>query len=187
MWRLLFLALLCIGPARAESNIPVPDGYVLQDLEPTGGQIARPKDWNYHQQPTRSGWLWVISPEDPRGKFDTGWQAQALVGVEKTTKRPTREFALNFLNEKRRSGRVLRDCPTIERGSFAGTCIETIEGKSRFIYSVLWGRQNLDMVYVITFGAPEAEWDQVSEAANTFSTFKPASADFIERMKHASR
>ena len=103
MRALLFACLVfCSLLSHAENDFLIPDGYVLQRLDPTDGRIAKPKDWFYESSGTQSGWLWTLSAEDPsKGGYETGLRIQLLVGIEKVTKHSTEIFAQSFLQQKR--------------------------------------------------------------------------------------
>lgn len=170
---LVFCSLL----SRAEEDFLIPDGYVLQRLDPTDGRIAKPKDWFYASSGTQNGWLWTLSAEDPsKGGYETGLRIQLFVGVEKATKRSTEIFAQNFLQQKRNSTKVVGECPVIDQGQFKRQCIEVIENIQRperlapvhILYSVFWGTK-LDMVVVNTFGAPEGKWQSVADASKVMA------------------
>ncbi|MEM6474090.1 MAG: hypothetical protein AAF802_31360, partial [Planctomycetota bacterium] len=45
----------------------VPDGYVLQSLDPLGGSLARPKDWHYSEGHREQQFMWTVSKEPPEG------------------------------------------------------------------------------------------------------------------------
>lgn len=163
--------------SHAEEGFPIPDGYVLQRLDPTDGRIAKPKGWFYASSGTPSGWLWTLSAEDPsKGGYETGLRIQLLVGVEKATKNSTEIFAQNFLQQKRNSTKVVNECPAIGQGQFMRQCIEVIEHIQRseglvpfhILYSVFWGKK-LDMVVVNTFGAPDEKWQSVAEASKVMA------------------
>lgn len=163
--------------SHAEEDFPIPDGYVLQRLDPTDGRIAKPKDWFYTSQGTQSGWLWTFSVEDPsKGGYETGLRIQLLVGIERATKRSTETFAQNFLQQKRSAAKVVSECPAIDQGKFWRQCIEVVEHIRRpeglvpfhILYSVFWGKK-LDMVVVNTFGAPEGKWQSVAEASKVMA------------------
>lgn len=177
--RYLLIALLYFSAfaCHSEENFPIPEGYVLQHLDPTDGKIAKPRDWFYASKGTPSGWMWTLSAEDSsNGVYETGLRIQMLVAVEKTTKRTTEDFAKNFLQQKRNSTKVLSDCPASDQGQFKRQCLEVIENIQRpegvrayhILYSVFWGK-NLDMVVVNTFGAPEEKWEAVRPVSDVMA------------------
>lgn len=193
MWRWLFLLFALLSTDVGAQSISVPDGYVLQPLEPTDGVIARPKDWLYLYRPTQSGWMWTISAEDPSKWYDTGWRTQVLIGVESGTKRPRADFANNFLQQKRASSQVLRDCAPGEQGAFIRACLEVVEDiktptgnrKFRVLYSVFWGQQ-IDMVAITTAGTPEQNWDNVRPIFEVMQGFVLVGANFADRARQTA-
>lgn len=170
---LILSASYCYG----YEELPVPDGYVLQHLDPTDGRIAKPKDWYYTSRGTPSGWLWTLSAEDPsKGFYETGLRIQLLVGVNKGTKRSTKAFAQGILQQKRKSTKVVGETVPVDQGDFIRQCLEVVEtieipdGPKEFhiVYSVFWGK-NLDMVVVSTFGTPEKNWQTFSPVSKAMA------------------
>ncbi len=175
----LALAQPADGPAPDSHGLVVPAGYVLQVLGATDGRIAMPKDWFYSNHATPSGWVWTFSAQDPRaGEYETGLRIQMFVQVEEKLKRSREAFATGFLEQRRRSAHVLKDCPVRDFGSFKRQCLEVLEdieepsGKKPFhiLYSVMW-LKDMDIVAVSTFGAPPDEWDAVADITRVMSEF----------------
>jgi hypothetical protein len=187
MRSLLFICLyLCASAAYADDNFLIPEGYVLQRLEPTDGKIARPKDWFYANSATSSGWVWTLSAEDPeKGGYETGLRIQLLTGVEKGTKSTRDVFVQNFLQQKRSLTKVVRECPAIEQGEFKRQCLEVTETIQRpkgpviyrVLYSMFWGKA-LDMVILNTFGAPEEKWESVVDISKVTSNVEVIGPNF---------
>jgi hypothetical protein len=182
-----FLLLLAFAAgASAATTIEVPEGFVLQRLDATDGRIAKPRDWFYSSAGTPSGWVWTLSKEDPaKGPYKTGMKIQMLLGVEKGTGESRERFALNFIDEKRASTKLIVDCPKEDIGEFFRQCIEVLEdlqvgGKAvpfRILYSVMWGK-TMDMVVMSTFGAPPDAWNELAPTANRMSKFMLIGPDF---------
>lgn len=185
--RFLLACLLCLiaNASFAQSAFPVPDGYELQHLDPTDGRIAKPHGWYYTSNGTKSGWLWTISKEEPTKGYETGMRIQLLVGVEKNTHRSREDFAQNFLQKKRSSTTVVKDCAASDQGDFTRQCIEVIENIPRqgeehpyhILYSVLWGKR-MDMVVVTTFGAPADRWDDVKNTVDAMAPIEIIGPNF---------
>ena len=190
-WRmLLVLSLFLLAgqtKAIADDEIMAPKGFVLQSLDPTDGLIARPKNWFYQSHGTASGWLWIISAEDPtKGSYETGLRIQMLVGIQKGTGLTTEAFARNYLNQKRQEGQILKDCPDSDVGQFQRHCIESIEADSQpghqgeklhILTTVSWGK-SMDMVVVSIFGAPDRNWDQVAPIADVMAKYRLLGPNF---------
>jgi len=160
--------------------VKVPKGYVLQKLDATDGLIARPSDWFYGNHGTASGWVWTISKEDPKkGAFETGFTIQMIIGLESKTKQSRQEFCTNFINSKRKSLKVFKECPVIDMGTFMRQCIEVLEiipesaSKKEFhvLYSVMW-MKNMDIAAVTTFGASDADWESIVPITQVMSEFR---------------
>ena len=130
---LLFAGTLAVAqpntaPPPDNGGLLVPEGYVLQVLGATDGRIAMPKGWFYTNAATPSGWQWTFSAEDPRaGAYETGLRIQMFMRVEQELKRSRESFATAFLEQRRKSAHVLRDCPIQDFGSFKRQCLEVLE------------------------------------------------------------
>jgi hypothetical protein len=112
---------------------------------PTGGS-RWPRDWFYSNYGTPSGWVWTFSAQDPKaGEYETGVRIQMFVQVEEKLKRSRESFASGFLEQRRESANVLKDCPVQDFGSFKRQCLEVLEdiaepsGKKQFhiLYTVM--------------------------------------------------
>lgn len=176
--RQLLIALFLLTTFTASADpIEVPEGYVLQRLVETDGQIARPKDWFFTSKGRPSGWLWTFSQEDPdKGPYKTGLRIQLLIGVAEGTGQSRKAFVQNFIAEKRAAvTEVLSDCPRADVGKFYRKCLEVIEPISgdnyRILYSMMWGKE-LDMVVLTTFGTPKENWDKVAPISEVMSVFE---------------
>jgi hypothetical protein len=186
--RRIFAILLLLLPFSCllADDVVVPEGFVLQRLAETDGLIARPKDWFYTSEGTRSGWLWTISKEDPaEGPYQTGLRIQLLAGVAKRSGKTREAFVQDFISGKRASSEVMQDCPQTDIGQFYRKCIEVMESVPaptgpvtyRILYSLMWGKE-LDMVVVSTFGAPPEIWDSVVPIVNTMAQFRLIGPEF---------
>ena len=181
MYRLIgaFLYLSLWSVCWAQAMVPVPEGFVLQRLEETDGQIAKPKDWFYLRRGTPTGWVWILSKEDPElGPFQTGMLIQVLVGVEKGTGGTREAFAQKVLASKRSSAQVVGGCPKVDQGMFFRECVEVIEsvqrpeksGIYRTRYSSFWGKE-MDIVVFSTFSAPNDAWAEAGPIADVMANF----------------
>jgi hypothetical protein len=177
---LLFFLFLASPSLSANRNLHVPEGFVLQHLDATDGQIVRPKDWFFSSSGTESGWLWVISKEDSaNGPYETGLRIELQVGVQKRYGQTREALVDSFLAEKRAgSTQIVKDCEVSDIDGFHRRCLEVIEsiqqpsGLNTFhiLYSVMWGK-DLDMIVVSTFGAPRDAWPSVTSTADAMREF----------------
>lgn len=175
-----------------QETLNVPEGYVLQLLEETDGKIARPIDWFYTSEETPSGLLWILSAEDPsKGSYETGMRIQLLSGMEKHIKKSAHAFAQDFIEKKRKSTAVVRECPETNQGLFTRQCLEVIEALERpsgtnsfhIVYSVFWDN-NLDSVVITTFGTPQDKWEEVKKISEVMSSFELIGPNFLEKLEH---
>lgn len=190
----IFLVLLGLLPwAGAAAAVIVPPGYVRQQLEPTGGEIARPIDWYFHTQQTPSGWIWTMSKQDSRkGTWLTGQRIQLMVGVEGSSGLTRAGFVDRYLADRRRGTRVLLECPATDMGEFHRRCLEVVEtgevdGKPRnfrVMHSLMWGKE-LDMVVTSTFGAPSETWREDALRSEPMTGFRLLGPD-TEKLAAAS-
>ena len=178
----LFAALLAALAlvARAADDFPIPAGFELQLLEPTGGRIARPAGWFYRERHGRVSYTWILSKEDPdSGPYETGVRIQTLIGVKAGTGKAPKEFIVEFLDQKRSSASVLSECAAADQGLFTRACLETeetIEGKGlprlyHLQYSVFWGNGS-DIAIVVTAGSPIELWPQYKDTFAAMGQFE---------------
>ena len=166
---MIFLATALIATAQET----IPDGFVMQVLEPTGGKILRPKDWFYTESHNGPSYTWILSKEDPRkSRYDTGVRIQTLIGVEKGTGKSPKTFVLDFLSQKEKEvQRIYKTCDARDQGLFTRVCLEADEGDYRILYSLFWGN-NIDVVVVSIAGAKKADWSKYSDVFDLMSSFE---------------
>ncbi len=153
---------------------PPPVEFVTQLLEPTGGEIARPKDWFHaegHRGPT---YMWTLSREDTSGgrPYTTGVRIQVFNGVAKGTGKIARQFILDIVSAKRRTALVLGTRPEQDQGLFTRVGIETEEGPHRILYSLFWGNRNLDLAIVSIAGTTKELWPTFAATFDRMAAFK---------------
>jgi hypothetical protein len=152
-----------------------PTEFVTQVLEPTGGKIARPKDWFYvegHRGPT---YMWTISREDSSGGkgYTTGIRIQTFTRIKEGTGKTAKQFILDFIaGKKKQADKVIKTRDPDEQGLFTRTCLETEEGPHRILYSLFWGSDELDMAVVTIAGTTKDLWDTYSPAFDKMSAFE---------------
>ncbi len=169
----LFILFLMVGSLHAEDEVP--EGFVMQVMEPTGGKILRPEGWFYYEGHRERSWMWTISKEDTHGgkdSYDTGVRIQAFAGVQESTGKSPQAFVKEFVAPKRTAAdKVHKDCDDVDQGLFTRTCIEVTEGDYRILYSVFWGN-NIDIAVISIAGAKAADWGANSKFFDTMSAFE---------------
>ena len=90
-----------------------PTEFVTQVLEPTGGNIVRPKEWFYAEHHHGPVFVWTISREDTSGNqpYTTGGVSiQTFMHVKEGTGKTAEEFLRSFAAERTKEamGRPLR-------------------------------------------------------------------------------
>lgn len=190
MYRFIFILFLTMLPTAAlaayDGHISVPAGYVLQRLEETDGEIARPRDWNFASREMPGGWMWTITPEDPKGFYETGLRIQLFMAVQSVTGKSRDEFAEKILAmERSKAASIIRDCPAEDLGEFKRQCLEVLEtdpqttGPKTFhvLYSIMW-QKDVDIVTLTIFGAPPEKWESLQPTIAIMSLFRIIGKDF---------
>jgi hypothetical protein len=169
---LLLLIFLSISATLSAEEV-VPDGFVPQILEPTGGKIVRPKDWFYAERHGGPSYTWIISKEDvDKGPYDTGVRIQTLMGVEEGTGKSPKQFVMDFIAKKKKEAKqIFNECEPKDQGLFTRVCLQTEEGAYRILYSAFWANGS-DIVVVSTAGTKTEEWSKYSEIFDQMSNFE---------------
>ena len=150
-----------------------PTEFVTQVLEPTGGEIVRPKEWFYaegHRGPT---FMWTISREDATGgtPYTTGVRIQAFTGVRKGTGKTAKQFVLEHMAVRRTGARVVSTRAEQNQGLFTRVGLETEEGPFHILYSMFWGNNDLDMAIVSIAGTLNELWTTYSPTFDRMAGF----------------
>lgn len=141
----------------------LPKGWVAQPLEPTGGSVHRPTDWHFSSKPDPNALKWFITKEDfSKGPYETGVSVQMFLGVEKMTNKSPRQYATDFLAGKQSEAKKVHHFCERGRGDSDFACLEVEEGNYWIHYQVSWAT-GMDVLWVITSGAPERLWEQYKE------------------------
>ena len=164
--------------ASAGQAIDIPKGYVLQILEPTGGKIARPKDWFYTEKHHGSVYLWTISRENIKN-YKTGLKIQYFVGIKKATGKTPKEFCLSFLDSKQKTAKILSKFPEKKQYIFTRMGLEVEEKiKNKYgiqtfhiIYSVFWANES-DLAIITITGSPVDLWHQFKKTFDIMNEFE---------------
>jgi hypothetical protein len=173
MKSLLAVLLLAFAvPAYAE---PESAEFVTQVLEPTGGKIARPKDWFYSEAHHGPVYTWTLSREDTSSgrPYTTGVRIQTFVGIKDGTGKTARQFVLEFADAKKKEATsVIMTCAEQDQGLFTRTCLETEEGTYHILYSLFWGSNGLDVAVVSIAGTTKELWATFSPTFRKMSSFE---------------
>jgi hypothetical protein len=172
---LLLLALFCSAALSQELVNP---GFVKQILEPTGGSVLRPVAWFYRERHGGPQYSWILSKEDAdKGDYLVGMRVQVIAHVQEVLGKSEIEFVEGFMADRRRAV-VVSECGEVEQGFFFRRCIETIEphpfspvGSFRIRYSVHY-RPGLDIVAIVTAGAPTYEWNTYEAVFDAMSAIE---------------
>jgi hypothetical protein len=151
-----------------------PTEFVTQVLEPTGGKIARPKDWFYAERHRGPVYDWVISREDIHGggPYTTGVRIQTFIGVKEGTGKSAKQFILDFLAAKKKeAAKVIKTCEPKEQYLFTVICLETEEGPHHILYSLFWGTNDLDVAVVTIAGTTKELWKTYEPTFNNMGEF----------------
>jgi len=143
----------------------VPDGFMLQILEPTGGKIFRPIGWTYQEAHTSNAYNWIISKEDPDLKpIQTSVRVVWYLKTEKQFEKAPKKFINDFIAEKvATADKVIKICEPEEMYLFTRVCLETEEGPNHILYSLFWegdasGSNSTGMAFMMIKTAKKADW-----------------------------
>ena len=166
------VGLLSSGSASAQVR---PAEFVTQVLEPTGGKILRPKDWFYAEGHRGPVYMWTLSRENTAGNapYTTGVRIQTFTGVKAGTGKTAKEFILDLVAARTKAAtRVLKTCPEQHPGLFIRSCLETEEGRYHILYSLFWGRNDLDIAVVSTAGTTVELWETYAPTFDRMGAFE---------------
>ena len=172
MRSLLFIAVF-IHSFSVNAQEMIPEGFVMQVLEPTGGKIVRPENWFYTASHRGPSYNWILSKEDAsKSGYETGVRIQTLVGVEEGTGKSPKTFVLDFLSQKKKGAqKIHKTCTPSGQDLFTRVCLETEEGDFRILYSLFWGN-NIDVVVVSIAGTKTELWEVYANTFERMSTFE---------------
>lgn len=173
MTKKLFIVVILLFPATLFADPSIPDGFILQVLEPTGGRIIRPADWYYTESHRGPSYTWILSKEDAsKVPYDTGVRIQTLVGVEKGTGKSPKEFVLDFYEHKKNAvQKIYKKCNPQDQGLFTRICLEVDEGDYHILYSLFWGNR-IDIVTISIAGTRRENWVNYESTFNQMSSFE---------------
>jgi len=151
-----------------------PTEFVTQVLEPTGGTIARPKEWFYSEGHRGPVYMWTLSRENAANgqPYTTGVRIQTFVGVKANTGKSAKQFILDFVAAKRRDAKIVSSCEETGQGLFTRICLETEEGPHRILYSLFWGTSGMDLAVVSIAGTTKELWQTFEPTFERMGTFE---------------
>jgi len=160
-------------------GIQVPAGFVLQVLDPTDGRIAFPKDWFYTSEGTKSGWVWTFAHENPNtNPYENGLRIQLIYPATKWTQNSPEGFVRSLFESKKRTCKVIEECPVVDCGEYFRQCLEVIEPikqdaveKSFHIIYTAIRFKNDDVIAICTFGVLDSEWEKYRNISKVMSQF----------------
>ena len=169
----LLTAVLFLLSCSAFAQSP-PSVFVTQVLEPTGGKIARPKDWFYAERHQGPVYTWTLSREDTTANqpYTTGVRIQTFVGVKEGTGKTAKQFILDFVESKKKEAMVIKTCEETSQGLFTRVCIETEEGPHHILYSLFWGSNGMDVAVVSIAGTSKNLWKTYASTFDKMSAFE---------------
>lgn len=178
---LLLAALLPLTGLHAE--VIVPEGYLIQIVNPTWGRIVRPQDWHYSEHDEGPAFVWTFTPKEiPRGgHFETGMRIESREGVQQKLGGTAQVFASDFSDDKLKTATDL-GFSAIRQEGFTLHSFETEEGSDHVLYSLFWSHE-ADLVVVTTARAPKQEWEKY---AAIFAVMN-ASAHELKLNAHVAR
>ncbi len=155
-------------------NAAVPQDFVSQILEPTGGKIDRPESWFYSEVHRENAYMWTISREDTScgAPYTTGVRIQVFVGILQDTGQSAKQFILDFFEGKKKQCLITKIIEESDQELFTRVGIETNEGDHHILYSLFWGNDNLDIAVISIAGTTKDQWDTYAAVFNRMSAFE---------------
>jgi hypothetical protein len=188
LWIALAFTLATTAPAADddEDKKKIPEGFVEQILEPTGGKLLRPKDWFYKEGHSEHAFMWTLSKEDTKdgnGSYDTGVRIQVFINPQERTDKSAETHARGFLEKKKKeAGKVHRVIEQVEQELFTRIGLETEEGDYRILYSVFWNNK-MDLFVVSISGAKAGDWEKYTKTFDTMSEMTLIDMERFEKGK----
>jgi len=178
---ILFLTILLVSCASTEDNKGSKlTEFVKQILEPTGGEVLKPKGWYYAEKHRVANSLnWIISKEEPNKGYETGLSIQFMMGVEKGTGLTPEEYVRVTINQILETSVLLNQCDASVVGDFTRSCIELTQVQMRsgvpvnftVLYSFFWDNDK-NSVGITVAGSPTDKWHKYSKIFNQMSKIK---------------
>ncbi len=176
---LLGLALGLLSPAsRAEPPPPdLPDGWIVQKLDGTDGEILRPTSWSFRERPTPSGFEWTLADEfRADGSYLTGMKILFSHFSSEAEERPERAAQEIIASIERSVPTIVSTCGPVSHGRFTNQCIEVVQPIASLlpnepfhvVYGVWWSEE---ILVVSIFGAPEGRWGAVEPIYAAMANF----------------
>ena len=174
---LILLMILALPAAAKEINVP--EGFVRQSLEASGGEIARPEGWVCVQTPVETGYTWTVSKEDSaKGPFETGYRIQVLSDFKPADGKTLEEFGNAFLNSKK-SVKVIAEFPLATQGPFLKKGVEVEEpitenGKTttyHIIYTFAWS-DRMEAAVITSSGTTSEKWQEYQKTFQVMDGFQ---------------
>lgn len=171
----------------ADADTFVPEGYVTQSLNPTGGSLPKPKDWYYSEDHRKRQLTWTISKEPSEGGYVTGVKIQLFIGVGELTKQQPEAFLKNFLQSKIKTAKVISRRDPVKQGPFTRVGLETEEPQAdkdkppfRILYSCFWDNDR-DIAAIAISGTTTDLWESYQETFNVMSSMTLIDLDKMKK------
>lgn len=150
---------------------PIP-GYVVQNLEPLGGEILRPENWHFRRLMNDDALAFQIAKEDISngGEFETGLTINLVKDVTKKSRVSPSIYAAYFIKDKLKNAELVTRDASRRDGDFLREGILIRENKTLTektqpfkIGYTLYANDKTDLLIIMVFGTPESEWDANDE------------------------
>jgi hypothetical protein len=153
-----FYAALGLGIAWGLWKIQSPR-LVKQILEPTGGMIKRPPDWHHseHHEPGRLRWI-ISREEAPDGNYVTGVEVRVFPMVGEEEGLEARQFVLDYLEQRKAAGQVIRAGKPKEAGMFTRASQETTEGEYHYLSEGFWEKSGQQIAVIVEARTTKKLW-----------------------------
>ena len=189
------MLILLMAPVLAFAADNVPDGYVVQRLDPLGGELLRPKEWHFRTAKTSDAFVYQISKEQPSAQpFETGLTINVVPEIAKKTKTASSDYLKRVLDQKKTQAQVVQVDPERDEGRFrrfAFTIDETLTiGNKTQPYRVSYtsyADDKKDLLFLFIFGSPKEHWETNQKIYDTMTAgmtlYDPAKSKLKEKVK----
>lgn len=175
---LIFSLISCASTSKKNESQSVE--LVIQILEPTGGEVLKPKDWFYSERHKAANSLnWIISKEDPINGYETGLSIQFMIGIQKGTGLTPEEFVQSNVEQILKTANLVKRCDKSIVGDFTRSCLKITQTQMRngvpvnftVLYSLLWNNEK-DSVGITVAGSPTEKWSDYSPIFDQMTEIK---------------
>ena len=160
----LLVACVTVPNSKQDDSLPKPPQGYSWTISSNGiGSFLKPKSWYVKEESSKGTSALFISQENiqTNGKFITGMSINRVNNWSKTHSITPSNYAKEFAGKLSTTGEVLKK--GVVKGNFPDMNIVRVksdnEGVPTIVHNISIGMDSSDEVYILSFEAPESEWD----------------------------